>query len=178
MVADSLDAYTDFSSENGLIESCIPSRDHFTLQFDKGHTRFHLCWCTLHAFTWRPNANAHFGLAFVLPAQVAGEEKASVHAKASRGKCPDLRGLLDLLRWQVRGAGDAASSLGPLGAAVTLPCLRRSAGSGSAVLTHTRHPCTLGCCNESHPVDNRSGPGQSRGLTRSKTCELWKERPS
>eukprot|EP00439_Symbiodinium_sp_Y106_P082385 s1527_g21.t2 len=81
---------------------------------------------------------------------VAGEEKASVHAKASRGKCPDLRGLLDLLRWQVRGAGDAASSLGPLGAAVTLPCLRRSAGSGS--------------------------PGQSRGLTRSKTCELWKER--
>ncbi|CAE7825273.1 unnamed protein product [Symbiodinium sp. CCMP2592] len=51
---------------------------------------------------------------------------------------------------KVRGAGDASSSLGPLGAAVTLPCLRGSAGSGS--------------------------PGQSRGLTRSKTCELWKER--
>lgn len=49
---------------------------------------------------------------------------------------------------KVRGAGDAtASSLGPSGAAATLPCLRGS-----------------------------SSPGQSRGLTRSKTCELWKER--
>ena len=68
---------------------------------------------------------------------------------------------------EVRGVGDATAALG---AAATLPCLRGSADLTSNGLT--KHGDQRALC-----ASDLRGPGQSRGLVRSKTCELWYERP-